>query len=341
LNKINRQIIEIQSEIFSEKYFFTNSFCCFLFYILVGQMQKNILFILFVLNLNILLAQTKHTLLLPKPHALKSKVEERSLTLKAKVGVACMHLETGDTFTYNNEFPFAMQSVYKFPQAIAILSEVDKGNLSLNQGVFISQEEMHDTWSPLRTEFPEANREFSLDDLLRYTVSKSDNNTCDVLFRLVGGPQFVNQFFMERNFTGMQIQNTEDEMHQDWNLQYNNTCHPFKQIELLKGLLQAKFISDSRSKYLLNLLTNSENSANRIKKNLPKGTPFAHKTGTAVTSDKEQKGTVNDVGIITLPNGSHLLIAILINQLEDSMEKAEALEAQLGKMIYDYYCTRK
>lgn len=287
------------------------------------------------------MAQTETILLLPKPHALKAKVEQKVLPLKAKVGVACMHLETGDTFTFNNEYSFAMQSVYKFPQAIAILSEVDKGNLSLNQGVFVSKEEMHDTWSPLRTEYPEGNMEFSLADLLRYTVSKSDNNTCDVLFRLVGGPQFVNQYFMERNITGMQIQNTEDEMHQDWNLQYTNYCYPYTQIELLKGLLQAKFISDSSSKYLLNLMTNSDNSANRIKKNLPKGTPFAHKTGTAVSGNKELKGTVNDIGIITLPDGSHLLIAILINQLEDSMEKAEALEAQLGKMIYDYYCSRK
>ena len=47
---------------------------------------------------------------------------------------------------------------------------------------------MPNTWSPLREKYGQGNVSVSLAEILSYTVSLSDNNCCDILFRLVGGP---------------------------------------------------------------------------------------------------------------------------------------------------------
>ena len=83
-----------------------------------------------------------------------------------------------------------MQSVYKYPLALAILNQVDKGIFSLEQKIHIKKEDLlPDTWSPLRKKYPDGNADITLDELLNITVSQSDNNGCDILFRLIGGTE--------------------------------------------------------------------------------------------------------------------------------------------------------
>ena len=60
----------------------------------------------------------------------------------------------------------------------------------------------------------------------------------------------------------------------------------------------------------------------RIKRLLPKETKLAHKTGTSSTYNGLTRAT-NDVGIITLPDGSHLAISIFISDSYDSQKKRE------------------
>jgi len=49
---------------------------------------------------------------------------------KAQVGVSALILETGDTLNYHGDEKFPMQSVYKFPIALAVLHQVEMGELS-------------------------------------------------------------------------------------------------------------------------------------------------------------------------------------------------------------------
>src|ERR1051326_2669682 len=48
------------------------------------------------------------------------------------VGVAMECIEDHDTLTLNGTKRFPMQSVYKFPLALAVLHEVDLGHISLD-----------------------------------------------------------------------------------------------------------------------------------------------------------------------------------------------------------------
>src|SRR3989337_4571204 len=81
---------------------------------------------------------------------LRAEISQIIQSVKADVGVAIKHMENGDTLTFSGRRPFPMQSVFKFPLAIAVLNQVDKGKLSLQQKVSIKKEDfIPNTWSPI------------------------------------------------------------------------------------------------------------------------------------------------------------------------------------------------
>src|SRR4051812_32580400 len=62
-----------------------------------------------------------------KSRQLRKSLADSISKFPATVGVAVIHVETGDTLSINNNTHFAMQSVYKLPLALKVLSEVEKG----------------------------------------------------------------------------------------------------------------------------------------------------------------------------------------------------------------------
>ena len=71
--------------------------------------------------------------------------------------------------------------------------------------------------------------------------------------------------------------------------------------------------------------------AGRLRGLLPPDTLVAHKTGTI-------GGTVNDVGVMTLPqNAGQVVIAVFIKGSDASEAVREKTIAQIGRAVRDYY----
>ena len=62
---------------------------------------------------------------------LREKIEQIISTKKANVGISILHLENGDTLSFNGNKHYPMISVFKFHIALTVLNKVDKGELSL------------------------------------------------------------------------------------------------------------------------------------------------------------------------------------------------------------------
>ncbi len=270
--------------------------------------------------------------------ALRTQLQQLAHSYKAHVGLALVHIEKGDTCTLNGEQPFVMQSTYKFPLAIAVLQQVDKGRLLLTQKVHLTPKDLRaGTWSPLREKHPKGNIDLSLQELLQYTVSQSDNNTCDVLFRLVGGAAVVQQSLSEAGIKDLKVVNTEAEMAKGWKVQYDNWAKPKAMAELLVLFHQGKLLSAQSTALLNEMMTQTANSALRIKGALPENTVVAHKTGTSNTNTEGLTAATNDVGILTLPNGQHIALAVFVNDSMEPNATNEKIIALLSKVVFDYY----
>jgi beta-lactamase class A len=60
----------------------------------------------------------------------------------------------------------------------------------------------------------------------------------------------------------------------------------------------------------------------------------AHKTGTA-GSHKAITAATNDIGIITLPNGTHLAIAVFVSDSAADEATREGVIAKIAKAVLD------
>lgn len=274
------------------------------------------------------------------PHqsgTIRQKLEQLVKPYRATIGVAIVEIEDGDTVTINNAYHYPMQSTYKFPLAMAVLHQVDQGKLSLTQKVHIDKKDMRPTWSPMRTKYPEGNIDLTVGELLEYTVAQSDNNACDVLFRLVQGTNNVERYIRELGIQDMAITTTEEEMSKSWDVQYTNWTTPLAMAQLLEVFYQKKPLSETSSAFLMKIMTESANSSNRIKGLLPAGTMVAHKTGTSNTNEQGKTAATNDIGIITLSNGKHIAVAVFVSDSMEAHETNEKIIAEIAKMTFDYF----
>lgn len=289
-----------------------------------------ILFCLLLIAMNSLAQQSKQDL--------KKRIEIIAGKHAAKIGFAVLDLQNGDTIGFNGKIRYPMQSVYKFHLALAVLKKVDEGKLKLDQQIFITPKDLlPNTWSPLRDKFPQGNVSIPLAEILSYTVSQSDNNGCDILFRLIGGPVQVNRFIHNIGITNVTIVATEEEMHLDDQIQFKNRSTPFSAVQLLKLFYDQKVLSKASADFLLDIMVKASSGPNKIKGLLPKGTTVAHKTGSSGANAAGITAASNDIGIVTLPNGKHFAVAVFVSMTREGEQMTDSIIAECSRAAWDYF----
>jgi beta-lactamase class A len=277
----------------------------------------------------------------PQMATLKSKIEQIVQTKKADIGIAVLGIEDRDSFTFNKNKDYPMQSVYKLHLALAILHNVDKGKLALNHPIMIAKKELlPNTWSPMRDKYPEGNVSLPLSEILSYSVSKSDNNACDILFRLVGGTKKVHKYVRKLGIKDVSIMATEEEMDKDWAIQFTNKTKPFSAVQLLDKFYTTPILAKETHDFLWKILVETTTGPNKIKGLLPAETIVGHKTGASGTNKEGITGASNDVGIVTLPNGKHFAIAVFVSNSKEIGEANDKIIAEITKAVWDYYLAK-
>lgn len=293
--------------------------------------MKNTLFftrLIFFLFTSVVVAQKEK---------LRNEILKITQSKNADMGISIAGIEDLDTLSVNGQKHYPMQSVYKFHLALAVLHEVDQGKLSLDQKIKIGKNELApDTWSPIREKFPNGTT-LTLAEILKYTVSQSDNTGCDILFTLVGGTKTVNDYFQINRFKDISIVATEAEMHKDWEVQFSNWTTPCETSNLLKAFYERKLLSAENNDFLWKIMSETSTGQNRIKGQLPEGTIVAHKTGSSGTNEKGITAAVNNIGIVTLPNGKHFSISVFVSNSSENMETNEKIIADITKLAWDYF----
>lgn len=268
--------------------------------------------------------------------SLKKSLKDISQTMEADVGVAIIDLQNNDTLSINGDKHFPMQSVFKFHIALAALRRVDEGKLSLDQKFSVTKDHYFPSWSVLMRAHPEANIEVTLKDLITWSVMNSDNIACDMLFEILGGPEPVNKFINALGITDVAIAATERQMHGGWNVQFENWTTPKATAALLKLFDEGKILTAESKAFLWQLMTDTPNAPRRLKGMLPEGTVVARKPGTGA-SNGEVFGAVNDVGIMILPNGKKIVMAVYVTRAKGQFKDIEAGIAKMARAVYEQF----
>lgn len=269
---------------------------------------------------------------------LEQKINSVIKNKKATVGISVLGFENGFKYDKNGDKKLPMQSVFKFHIAAAVLNAVDQGKLSLDQKIMLDKSNLlENTWSPLRDKYPAGNVEIPLSEVIEYTVAKSDNNGCDILLKLLGGTQVVQKFMDSKGVKGFQIKYNEEDMHKDWNVQYENYSTTKSAADVLKKFYDGKLLSKKSTAYLMKVMLSTSTGLNKIVEQLPKNTPVARKTGASGKNKAGLTGAENEIGIVTLPNGKHYALAVFVsNSMETDAVNCRMI-SDISKEVWEYF----
>ena len=266
---------------------------------------------------------------------LRNKIQKIIQGKDATVGVALI-VDGKDTLTINNNFRYPTQSVYKFHLALAVLDYLNKNNLTLDHQLYVKKGDLlPNTHSPLRDDYPQGEMYLSVADIIRYTVSKSDNNGCDILFRLVGGTAVVDRYIRGLGLSEFAIAATEEEMHGPWEVQYTNWSTPYTAAQALEIFRTQDILPQPFHDFLWDTLAGTTTGGYKIKALLPEGTFVAHKTGSSFRNAEGLKAAENDIAIIQLPDGRYYSLVVFVADSMESNDVNCGIIAQISKAVYD------
>ncbi|MGA3012364.1 MAG: class A beta-lactamase [Terracidiphilus sp.] len=227
-----------------------------------------------------------------------------------------------------------MQSTFKFPLALAVLHHVELGKLQLDQPVRFLKSDRYETFSPLQDEFPEADVDVPLRKLIKLMAEESDNIAANILLRLIGGPDVLQQYLDSLGLSAIHQQDSEFTLHGDQKLQYRDYAEPAAMVALLRLFADHSPLNREDTALLNGWMLEAASGPNRIKGLLPAGTPVAHKTGSSGVEWGMIPAT-NDVGLITLPDGRQLALAVFVTDAHADQDACEHVIASIARAIYD------
>lgn len=269
------------------------------------------------------------------PSELSGRVAHLAAPARGHVGVAARVVETGERVALHASDRFPMQSVYKLGIDYAVFQRVDAGRMRLGEKIRIEKSDLPPSGvvSPIRDSHPEGGFEMTLEELLRAAIVESDGTACDVLLRLMP-PAEVTEALRRLGVTGMVVATTEAAMTTGPEVQYRNWATPESTLDLLQALQEGRGLSAESRARLLRWMSETPTGPARIKGKLPAGAAVAHKTGTSGTHQGLTRAT-NDVGILTLADGRHILLAVYVSDSPAPQSAREGVIADVARAVWD------
>lgn len=279
------------------------------------------------------------------------------------VGVAAWRLDgRGLVVGINLDEPFPMASTFKVAVAAKILSDVDAGTLRLDQMVSLD-DDMRVPSELIADHLIHPGVSLSVYNWLELMLTVSDNTATDVMVKLAGGAAAVDGWVRSKGIEGLRVDEdtaaslerflklprgpfnkvyqaaldagqTPDgshTQHPDYDNAPENTTTPRAMATLLTGLFSGRFLSADSTAALMGIMERCRTGVARIRGRMPAGTVVADKTGTL-------GGSVNDVGVITLPDAAgQIVIAAYIKKGPLGEPGGEPVIADLARSIRDYF----
>ena len=298
------------------------------------------------------------------PATLDGELRRTAKSANGEVGVAAWSLEGGGPrVLLNGDQPFPMASTFKVAIAGAVLARIDAGELSLDKMLPVEPDKYVES-DVIASALIHPGVSLSIENLLELMLTRSDNTATDVLVTAAGGPEAVTGWVRKLGISGLRVDRDTagilrdffhfpmgtfsealaaarksdpklDERGEHPNPTFDNdprdTSTPSAMAELLTKIFSGRALSPPSTKTIIATMERCHTGDNRIRARLPSGTVVADKTGTL-------GGTVNDVGVITLPeNKRRLVLALFIKKSDLPFAAREKVIADLARAIYDYF----
>lgn len=254
-----------------------------------------------------------------------------------EIGVALI-INDADTIAVNDRNVYPLMSVFKVHQALAVCNDFDRKGLSLDTMMTIRRDDLDPgTWSPMMKEHAEPGFSLTVRDLLRYTLTRSDNNASNLMFKelldVSRTDGFISTLVPRSSF---QIAYTEEEMSADHNKAYANRTSPLGAAILMNRVFTDSLVSCEKQCFIKNTLKECVTGNDRIAAPLleKEGVEIAHKTGSGYIDENGVLTAHNDVAYIRLPNDVCYTLAVFVKDFKGSEAQAAKAIAHVSSAVY-------
>lgn len=296
--------------------------CCDL-----NRSMTRFLFSMIWLNVLLISASAKDKLAQRiQPHLEKHRGE---ITLMIK------HLDSGETFGYEEDKPMPTASLIKFPLMIAAYQAIEDGELNADQQITLQEDDKVPGSGILTMHFSAATR-LSLEDAIHLMIAFSDNTATNLVIDQLGLEATA------KEMVALKCLNTKlhskvyrsstsifPERSREFGLGSSTAA---EMIQLLELLQSKKLVSQQASEKMIAHMSTVDDKS-KIPRLLPAGITVVHKTG-AVSAAR------TDAGIVPSPNGP-IAICVLTSKNKDKSwsenNQAEMTIARIAKEAYDYF----
>jgi beta-lactamase class A len=305
-----------------------------------------------------------------KPQGLErlmKQIDKIVRTVEGEVGVAVKHIESGETLTINGDTYFPMASVFKVPIFVEVLAQVKEGRLTLGDEVSIQKTDQH-LGSGMLSDLDAPGIKLTIRNLINFMMLISDNSATDLLLNKVGASNVTERlrtYGLEKitvdrtcqelimDAVGMDYERYKDlaldelteafrkdraenpeayeQASKNFSAIIKDQSSPEAMNRLLELIYKKEILDTESCDFIIDVMLRCQTGQRRIKGDLPSDVKVAHKTGTI-------GGTVNDAGIIELPDGlGHVALTVLTKDTKEETREVEDVIAQIARFVYDYF----
>lgn len=269
----------------------------------------------------------------PASLAIRDSLQNYLKGKDARFGIAVL-IEGNDTIAVNGHQPFAMASVYKFPQALALADYCHKNGISFSDTIDIPAERLRpETWSPMRERYGVTDLRLPISEVLAYSLQQSDNNACDIIFSFLGGPQKVDSLLQSWGHNDIRVITTELEMLNHPAYGYSNTSTPIGMAVLMDEFDTRHCLANAEMAEIASLMENCQTGKERIVGALSKDAVCGHKTGTGPILPNGRIMTINDCGYVRRIDGKRYSITVFIAESGYDLPTTEAMICDISRIV--------
>jgi len=300
---------------------------------------------------------------------LANELRQIAAASRGTLGVHVVHVETRAAAGVNDADWYPMMSVYKLPIAVHVLRQAEAGHLDLVKTVTLRRDDRRSGFSPLARQIEtDGPQTMTLRNLLSAILRVSDNTASDRVLRETGGPAAVAATLRELRIDGVDVSRSELEFAADYYgakipVPYSlerfidatdrvppaarrraaaayladrrDSARPRAFADLLVRLRRGELLTGENTAWVIGEMSEMHTRDTRLRAGLPPGTAAALRPGTSGETDGV-RAAHNDNAIVTLPDGSHLVIAAFLKGSKGTDADRDGVLARVARAAYDW-----
>jgi beta-lactamase class A len=256
--------------------------------------------------------------------ALRS-VAEIEARVGGRVGVFAIDTGTGRQLAHRADELFAMCSTFKWVLAAAILADVDRAQLSLDDRVSYAPSDLLEHAPVARAHVDDGS--LTVEALARAAVTVSDNTAANLLLAKVGGPAGLTRFVRSMGDLVTRLDRAEPTLNSNEPGDPRDTTSPRAMVGLMRRVLTGDTLSNTSRERLLSWLRDCETGKERLRAGFPGNWIVGDKTGTGA------RGATNDVAIAMPPGRAPVLVAAYMSEGAAGSTALEAAHSEIGQLV--------